>query len=332
MTDPPERFRSVSKAPEAPDIAPVPATERGPARQRGRRPRYSVWALACLLLAGAALAVAVPLTGLGSSDVLTPQALASAADKTAATGGVRLSLRQTISHGGRGTIPTTAEGRFDNTSGRGEMTLTMDVSSMPGGASAGGGTIEQHLIFDGLTFYMSSPAFDRALPAGKRWIKLDLAAVGEQAGIDLAALTRVSGQDPTQSLHYLKAVSGDVTRIGTDTVRGVPTTRYRATIDFDKVPDALPAAQRSAVRRSMQQIIELSDTSKLPMEIWIGDDDIVRRMTHTVTTSTAGQRTTITQRIELYDFGTKVDVEIPPADQAIDPASLADAQRGTVSG
>ena len=260
---------------------------------------------------------------------LTPQSLALVADRTTATDGVRMSLEQTMTVAGEGSVPATAEGRFDTKRQRGEMTMSLDTSSLAGGGEA----VKQRMIFDGLTFYMSSPMFEQMLPAGKRWLKIDLDAVGKQAGFDVGALMSQSGgQDPTQVLAYLKAASGDVTRVGTQTVRGVATTHYKATIDFRKVPDSAPADQRAAVRRSIEQLIKLSGASTAPIEVWIGKDGLARRILTTSTTGTAAQRIKLRQRIDLYDFGTKVDVTIPPASAVLDAGDFGGLPPGAGAG
>lgn len=282
-----------------------------------------------LLPALAFVAIGLGLAGCGDSAdssggvaILSAQALANIADKTTAKGGVRMTMEQTMSLGSQGTVPSTAQGVFDSKTKRGEMTMSMDLSSLPGAGALGGGASKQHIILDGLTIYMSFPALTSDLPSGKKWLKLDLQKVGKEAGFDLSSLMQGGSQDPTQSLQYLKAASGDVTKVGTESVRGEPTTHYKATIDFNKVPDAFPAGQRAAMRRSIKQIIRLAGTSTAPMEVWIGDDGVVRRMADTITTKIAGERATIRQRIELYDFGTKVDVKIPPARESVDLGRL----------
>jgi len=291
------------------------------------------------LVAVLALALATGLAACGGSSssgdrpaVLTPASLANIAARTTAKGGVKISLDQTTSLGSGGAIPTTAVGRFDTKTKRGEMTITTDLSSIRGGGSLPSGAGKQHVILDGFTFYMNSPLFSSILPDGKKWLKIDLDKVGKSIGIDFGALTR-GGQDPTQALQYLKAASGDVTKVGTETVRGEPTTRYKATIDFNKVADAAPAGQRAAIRTSMKQIIKLAGTSTAPMEVWIGDDGVVRRMTDTIKTNIAGEHAEITQRIELFDFGTKVDdVQIPPAGQTVDASDLGGSGSGGLLG
>lgn len=260
-----------------------------------------------------------------TDEAVTPQALASAATRTTAKGGLRISLRQTMSLGGQGVVPSTAEGVFDTKTKKGEMTLSMDLSAMPGGKALGGGKIDQRMVFDGFSFYMTSPLFERILPGGKKWMKIDLVKAGKDIGVDFSALSQGSGQDPTQALQYLKAASGDVREVGKEDVRGEPTTHYKATIDFNKVPDTAPVDQREALRKSIRQIIKLSGSSTSPMEVWVGEDGLVRRMLQTVGTKISGQSAQIKQRIDMYDFGTKVDVDIPPASETVDSSEIGSA-------
>ena len=296
---------------------------------RTSRARGLLWLVALLTLLAFGLSLAAcgddaddPGTQAAS---LTPQRLALVADRTTATDGVRMSLEQTMTVAGQGSIPMSAEGRFDTKRQRGDMTMSMDTSSLAGGGEA----VQQRMIFDGLTLYMSSPILQQILPAGKRWTKLDLGAFGKHAGLDLGALmSQGASQDPTQVLAYLKAASGDVSRVGSEAVRGVPTTHYKATIDFRKMPDSAPADQRAAVRRSIEQLIELSGASTAPIEVWIDEDGLARRLLTTTTTGTAAQRVKLRQRIDLYDFGTKVDVTIPPASAVVDAGDLGGLSPG----
>jgi hypothetical protein len=287
--------------------------------------RRLVSALALLAIALGTAACGEATDDNGAVPVLSAQALANVADKTTAKGGVRMTLDQTMSLGRQGSIPSHAEGVFDTKTSRGEMTMSMDLSSLPGAGALGGAASDQHMIFDGLTSYVTIPALVHGLGGDKKWLKIDLSTLGKEAGIDLGSLVQGGGQDPTQALQYLKAAAGDVTTVGTETVRGQPTTHYKATIDFDKVADAYPADQRAAVRRSMKQLTRLSGTSTVPMQVWVGDDGLVRRVDYSVTSDFGGERAKIKQRIEYYDFGTKVDVKVPSARESVDISELAGA-------
>jgi len=170
------------------------------------------------------------------------------------------------------------------------------------------------------------------LPSGKKWLKFDLAKAGKEIGVDFSTLTQGANQDPTQTLQYLKAAGGSVTRVGTETVRGTSTTHYKATVDFEKVPDTAPADERAAMRKSIQQIIKLSGTKTVPIEVWVGDDGIARRIVSSYGSNVGGERTTVKQRIEMYDFGAKIDVKIPPGSETFDFSQLGDLLQGAGSG
>jgi hypothetical protein len=293
-------------------------------------PRRLLSALGVLAIAIAVAACGDAPTDGGARDdaatVLTPAALKTVANRTTSKGGARMSMEQTMTAPGMGTIPMKVEGIVDAKAQRGELTMTIDSSAMGAPDDVDGDAFKQHMIIDHLTMYMTSPLFAKSLPPGKKWLKLDIGELGRQAGVDLGSLMRSGGgQDPTQALQYLKAASGDIVKVGEEPVRGEPTTHYKGTVDFNRVARAAPAAQRAAVSRTMRQIVRLAGTSTAPMEVWIGDDGLLRRMTTKMTMRIEGRPMSMTQRIEMYDFGTKVDVKIPGRDETIDASNLGAA-------
>ena len=80
---------------------------------------------------------------------------------------------------------------------------------------------------------------------------------------------------------------GDVQTIGNETLRGVPTTHYRGTID------AIDA----------------------PVDVWVDGDGRARK----VTVATVDRRgIKVETEIEYYDFGVELDVTVPPARDVLD--------------
>ncbi|MDX6689943.1 MAG: hypothetical protein QOG15_1400 [Solirubrobacteraceae bacterium] len=266
------------------------------------------------------LAAAPAIAGCASDDVLSPEAVARAADRTAAKGGVRVAIDQTITLPGQSPISMTGSGVIDPKAQRGHITLDLSrIPGLPNDIRAG----RQEVIFEHFTMYMRSPLFAASLPEGKRWLKVDFIKAGRTAGVDLGALAQ-QRQDPTQALRYLEAASGDVKRVGAERVRGVDTTHYRATIDLLRYADVVPANERASVRHTMSQIVKLAGADSFPMEVWIGQDGVVRRMRQRIRTLVApGIRGTIDQRIELFDFGTRVRLQLPPPDEIEDATDSA---------
>ncbi len=81
----------------------------------------------------------------------------------------------------------------------------------------------------------------RAKLGGKQWVKIRLDALQQQSGGALGDLADQAGQNgPQQGLEYLQGLSGDVEKIGDDTVAGEHATHYRASIDYAKVAAELP--------------------------------------------------------------------------------------------
>jgi hypothetical protein len=64
-------------------------------------------------------------------------------------------------------------------------------------------------------------------------------------------LSNPTSSDPSQFLRYLRATSGGVTKVGTQTVDGFQTTEYRAKIALNRAPNAFPAASRAQVRQTI---------------------------------------------------------------------------------
>ena len=270
-----------------------------------------ILALPLLLLAAA------PLLSGCSTESLTAQGIAQAAEKTSAKGGSKIAIRQTTTIPGAGGIEMTGDGVIDSRRGVGHVTMRFG-----GGPAAGGKAMTQEMIIDRFTIYMRSALFAAGLKNGRQWLKFDLAKVGKELGFDLSQLAQV-GQDPSQSLQMLKAVSGDVKKVGEEDVRGVSTTHYRATVDFAKYPAAVRAADRAAVRKSVDAIVKLTGQRTVPVDVWVDGDDVVRRFGQTLKTGTGSATMQMKMTIELYDFGTKVEVKAPPAAKVQDITDLA---------
>ena len=122
---------------------------------------------------------------------------------------------------------------------------------------------------------------------GKQWVKLDLASLG--MGADSAIGGGLAQADPGGALDLLRDIA-DVQTIGPETVRGVPTTHYRGT----------------------------THTAAVPVDVWVDGDGQARKIAATV--DHVGVKAAI--EIEYYDFGVKVDVNAPPADDVLDFSDL----------
>jgi hypothetical protein len=199
-------------------------------------------------------------------------------------------------------------------------------------------TLKMDEVITGHTVYVSSDAFKGKLPGGKSWMKLDLDAAAKSQGIDLSALTGGSGaeQDPTQVLQYLKG-AGTSTKVGDETVNGVPTTHYHAVIDLKKA-----AAKGGAdAEKAVQQLQKAAGISSLPLDVWIDKDHLVRRETMKYDMTVQGQRASMDLKVDMTKYGVDVVAKAPPASDVLDASKLLDslgksgsssAPSGTISG
>ena len=272
------------------------------------------------LLIAAALA-AIGLAGCGGSENLaeglSPQAaVAEAATKTAEAGSARVSFTGTMEGVPGGPFTFTGEGEFSDRQGR--MTFDMsDLGAAAGGAFGG----EMEMVMDGLLIYMKFPPdIASQLPGGKQWLRIDLAAAGDELGIDFEELMQFQQTDPTQTLQYLRGASEDFEEVGSEEVRGVETTHYRGTVDLRKALEQIPAESREGFER----VLELVGETRMPFEVWIDDDGLARRMKYEqpLPAGQGSQDASMGLTMEMYDFGTEVDVEPPPANEVVDLQEL----------
>ena len=70
--------------------------------------------------------------------------------------------------------------------------------------------------------------------------------------------------------------SGSVDEVGTETVNGDSTTHYKATIDL---AEGGRRSSASAAQQLVQRLIAQGAPASVPVDVWIGDDGLVRKMT-----------------------------------------------------
>ena len=256
------------------------------------------------------------LTGCGSKDALTLDPVASAASKTTEAGSSRVAFETTMQLFGKD-VSFSADGLFDYDDSTGSMTLDMG-SMLP---LAGAGQLELRMVDEKL--YMRMPSLmGLGLPTDKEWVSLEPGKALEGAGFGGFDPSSMQ-QDPAQLLRLLRA-SSEVTEAGTATIRGVETTRYTAKLDLRKSIEAsakeleLTEEQRAMLREAAEQLVEQVETDTLPVEVYIDDDGLLRRLALDLSMNVEGQQLSMKQTTDFYDFGVDVDVDAPPASQVFD--------------
>jgi hypothetical protein len=176
--------------------------------------------------------------------------------------------------------------------------LTMEV---PGAG-------EMEAVSDGLTMYFRSELFGSSL-GGKEWMKLDARRTNESLGIDGPPLGQM-GQSGADQLKLLEQVSGGVTDEGREQVVGVDATHCSATIDLRNYPG-----------QDLQKLIDLTGQSEIPVDVWIDDDQRVRRMEWRQSVVKGQEPAAVV--VEYVRFGVPVDIDFPDDDEVFDATDLA---------
>jgi hypothetical protein len=258
---------------------------------------------------------AATLVGCGG-DTLSLDPVANAASKTAESDSARVAFNATVRAGSTGTISFAGRGIFDGRSKTGWMDMTFDLP--PQAQAQLGGNPSMEMIVDGrdgLVMYMRSSMFP-GVPA-EMWVKMDLEKLADQEGFDLGALMNANQADPHQTLRMLMA-STDARPSGSEFVRGVRTTRYSFRVDLERLAD-----ENDELRKSLEQIMQVTGTSAYPAQAWIDAQGRVRKIMigMSLGSPTTG---TITMEMtqELYDFGVRAEIQPPAEQQVVDIAAL----------
>lgn len=222
--------------------------------------------------------------------------IGDAVAKTLKAGSEHVVLRADVAAGGQH-VGLSGSGDFDTAKRTGTMHATFSLGGIQTGADE---------VLNGSTVYVSSPFFSAMLPAGKKWLTLDLAKAGSTLGPDASALT---AQDPASALAQLKALTG-VTEVGSPDVNGTPTTHYRGRIDVSKLPASSAA------------LVQSTGASFGPADVWVGDDGYVHRVRIVTNASQGGQKTKTTVTMTLSGYGAAVSVTVPPASETVDASSV----------
>ena len=261
------------------------------------------------LVCAAVLVVGVAGCGDDGSDPLQLVQAAGAATADEGTARVEMSMR-----GPQGDSTELSaieiEGLVDMDDARGAMSMQLPVDL------TGGREVEIEMAFDGTTVFMNFEPMLEQLGVDTEWVSFDMAELTKAAGgIDIAQLQ--GNNDPTQALAMLKGVADDVEEVGEEEVRGTDTTHYRATVDLEA---ALRESGGVTDPEQFERFLDLLGREQVPVDVWIDDEGRVRRQTYEQ--PIPGQSQSLTMTIELYDFGTDDEIELPDPDDVTDVTDL----------
>lgn len=194
------------------------------------------------------------------------------------------------------------------------------------------------LVSEGERAYLRVPLLDAQLQ-GKKWIMLDADSLsdGSTAGIDPKQLEQLS--DPKQILDLLSQISGQLENRGEEEIRGEQTVHYHAAIDIAKVATLLQeklGAQAGAapidVTEMVDQLRDEAGITEIPLDIWLGTDNLPRRVAVDLEITADGQQGALSLSVDMFDWGEEIDVEVPAASETVDSSALEQLAGGLFGG
>ncbi|GGW76504.1 putative lipoprotein [Streptomyces lucensis JCM 4490] len=208
---------------------------------------------------------------------------------------------------------------------KGNLTITYTGGQMAEMMKkAGTQSMEARYLPDAYYAHMSDAYAQQT--GGKHWLKYsydDLAKLGGASGSYMK--DQIQNATPNQSVKMLLA-SGDVKKVGEDTVDGAHTTHYSGTVDVADLAGKssdLSGDQLSALKKQLDQAGVTTDT----VDIWINDENLLVKKTEKANTANG----TMTNTTFYSDYGVKVTAEAPPAGDTKDFADMLKSG-GTVGG
>jgi hypothetical protein len=179
-------------------------------------------------------------------------------------------------------------------------------------------------VLDGTVVYMRFGAVSEQLPAGKSWVRSDSKEAGKGKAFDFDQIEQFTNNDPRKLVEILRAASGDIETAGTEELRGVTTTHYRATVDLAEYKKLVPRAEREELQSLLDKTVEESTVEDLPVDVWLDERGLVRKVSMSVTAEQAGATEAVTGTIafELWDYGEDLEIDLPPADEVIDASAI----------
>jgi hypothetical protein len=263
--------------------------------------------------AAAAVVAALGISGCGASRTVsqTLDPVARAADVTSNVPGYRMRAEMTVNTPG-GSVQATISGVMNRADRTGQLTTHEDVA---------GHAVTVAERFSGLTFYMNSAGLPGigTVTHGKPWLKMDMSQT--LGALGLGSLSATSS-DPSQFVDYLRAVSANTTRVGTETVRGVPTTHYRAVVDLRRYPNLVGPSQRAAAKRAIFSLETALGSHTMAMDVWIGADKLVRRLHFGYPECVNDQKLSLSMTMDLFGYGPQPKIQLPADAQAFDVTPL----------
>jgi hypothetical protein len=248
----------------------------------------------------------------GSESPFDPNPVAAAAERTQAVPGMRISMEMRIETESAPPFSINGKGAYNGDSGLTAFTYEAHPPE--------GGPMDFDALLSDDAWYFRYPHLAAQMPDGKEWVKVEgmLGQTEESA---------MSAESPENTLKILGA-AGAITKVGKATVRKVPTTRYRATLNPAGIVESLRAQGQDELAEQFEGIAPQL-VGPVESEVFIDREGMLRRI-HTRSTVLAdGAPATTDLWMDLFAFGVEPDVVVPDDSVVFDLSPMLEEQLGT---
>lgn len=275
-----------SWAPAAP-VSILPPVAAAPSR-RGWLPIAGA-VTAVVALAAVALVV---LGGSSGSKADAATIVRAASQQATSVGSSSLAMDMKITVSGH-TVHATGVGSFDFRRGVGSISMDM----------AGMGQLQEVVTRKGI--YMRLPdALRGALGANRPWIEMRFSAM-KSSGVDMAKLMNANPTGDPSSMLRVLAKATTVHEDGSETVRGISTTRYSVTTTIQD----LLRAEGLAGSVDLSKAPAGMASQPLHFVVCVDKQGLPRRVIMDMDMAGMG---TMTLTMDMFDYGAPVHIVIPP--------------------
>lgn len=206
-----------------------------------------------------------------------------------------------------GSMTMTMSGVYTGTQSQMSMRTDMaGLEELPEGLGEMASMLDMEMITDGDVGYVRGGMF--SMFGGQDpdvWVRMPVEEVAAQS------MASPLGDDGVTDL--LSGAYGEVAEVGAEDVRGVGTTRYRVLLDPEQVASNPLMSDAGAELRALDEV---------PMDVWVDGDGFVRRMAVELAGSDAPS---MTLRMEFFDLGDPVAIEVPADAVDFDESAFADS-------
>jgi hypothetical protein len=180
--------------------------------------------------------------------------------------------------------------------------VTMSVkSATPAPISA----IQMKIRSDAM--YVKVPARKLASVGGKHWIKESFALLAAQGAAGKAGTDQLKQANPAMAVRMLIS-SGDVRKVGRETVRGVTTTHYTGTLDVAKLIATKQGLTPDDVK-FLKKRLTASGAADDHIDLWVNSENLPVETQEQMQTDTAE----VTSTTYFSHYGVAVDLSVPAA-------------------